>query len=134
MKINLKTFSLLTTVLLIITFESFAATPGPIPKTGVYKSKCGELTVLQVIKKESKFFFKLEATDCNMNAGAIEKASAFQACSDECTWIFQYDEYPDCRFGIDIKGDVIELLGNEDAASCGFGNRVLGNGKYKRVK
>lgn len=85
MKINLKTFSLLTTILLIITFESFAATPGPIPKTGVYKSKCGELTVLQVIKKESKFFFKLEATDCNMNSGAIEKASAFQACSDECT-------------------------------------------------
>lgn len=134
MKINFKTFGLLISAFLLITAESFAASPGAMPKTGVYKSKCGELTVLQVTKKESKFLFKLETTDCSMNSGSIEKATALQICSDECSWVFQYDEFPDCRFWLNVKGDSIELSGNEDAASCGFGNRVLGNGKYKRAK
>jgi hypothetical protein len=130
-------YRLLTIFVFLISnfaMPSFAATPGPMPKPGIYKSKCGELTVLQVVKKESKFTLKLDVTDCKMNSGTIEKATAFQACSDECTWIFQYDEFPDCRFWLDVKGDVIELNGNEDPAACGFGNRVYGNGKYSRAK
>lgn len=134
MKINLKVLILLILASLAFTAQSFAASPGPMPKTGVYKSKCGEITVLQVVKKEMKFFFKLEATDCKMNSGTIEKASAFQACSDECTWVFQYEEFPDCRMWLDVKGDTIEIYGNDDAAACGFGNRVTANGKYKRTK
>ena len=132
--ISIRLITFLPLLLANFVTPSFAAAPGPMPKPGTYKSKCGELTVFQVTKKESKFTFKLEATDCNMNSGTIEKAGAFQACSDECTWIFQYDEFPECRFWINIKSDVIELGGNEDAAACGFGNRVYGNGKYLRVK
>ena len=115
---------------------SFAATPGPLPKTGVYKSKCGELTVLQAIKKESKFVFNLEATNCKMSSGTIEKAEAQQLCSDECSWFVSYSEFPECRFNIEFKGDVIEINGDttDRAEKCGFGAGVHGNGKYKRVK
>ncbi len=138
MKIYLKIQILMILLLPNFTTPSFAATPGPLPKTGVYQSKCGTLTVLEASKKTSKFFFKLEATDCKMNTGTIERASAWQACSDECTWILEFDEreFPECSFFIDVKGDVIEIAGDvtDRAEKCGFGGGVHGNGKYKRVK
>lgn len=134
MKANLKVFVLLLSALLIFATPSFAAAPGQLPKPGIYKSKCGVITVSQVLKKESKFFFSLEASDCKMNSGNIEKASMQQFCSDECTWVLQYDEFPECRFWLDVKRDTIEIRGNDDPTTCGFGNRVTANGKYKLAK
>ena len=136
MKINLKTFILLIYAALTLNAQSFAATPGQMPKTGVYETKCGTLTVLEVSKKTSKFVFKLEATNCKMSSGSIEKAEAEQLCSDECSWFLRYTEFPECSFAIDVKGDVIEIAGDvtDRAEKCGFGGGVHGNGKYKRVK
>ena len=136
MKIYSKILVLLALLLPNFVSNSFAATPGPLPKPGVYKSKCGELTVLQAINKESKFTFKLEATNCKMSTGTIEKAEAKQLCSDECSWLVSSTEFPECSFVIDVKGDVIEIAGDttDRAEKCGFGSGVHGNGKYKRTK
>lgn len=136
MKKYLKILTLSGFLFFVSATIGFAATPGPLPKTGVYKSKCGELTVLQAIKKESKFIFSLETTNCKMNSGTIEKAEAQQMCSDECSWFVSYSEFPECSFAIDVKGDVIEINGDtiDRAEKCGFGAGVHGNGKYKRVK
>jgi hypothetical protein len=135
-KIYLRIQILIILLLSNFAMHSFAATPGPMPKTGVYESKCGTITVLDVSKKTSKFVFKLEATNCKMSSGTIEKAEAEQLCSDECSWFFRYSEFPECSFVIDVKGDVIEIAGDvtDRAQKCGFGGGVHGNGKYKRVK
>lgn len=136
MKIYLKIQIFMILLLPNVAMPSFAATPGPLPKTGVYESKCGTLTVLEASKKTSKFTFKLETTNCKSNSGTIEKAEAEQFCSDECSWFLKYSEFPECSFNIDVKGDVIEIAGDvtDRAEKCGFGGGVHGNGRYKRVK
>jgi hypothetical protein len=117
------------------TAPSFSALPGPINKTGIFKSKCNLIEIFKVTEGDSNsqptIHFNLEISDCKSSLGSIKNGVASLGCSSEgCDYNFEKEK---CKIQIVSRGNFLKIFNySYEEPGCGFSANAKVDGDYKK--